>query len=1053
MKASTILVGAGRRIDAPGSPPASFPPENESRVVAAVEAAFGSFRPHVVIASAACGGDILILEAAHRRRVPFQIILPFAIERFRRESVTDRGKSWGSRFDTLVKNARGVVTLGESATAESFAQVNEAILDLADELVPEAGARSRTALVVWEGCRKVEADYTADFLQIAWTRRWSIQEITTVNRAARALRAPLKTTPTYTPQYRRSREIRNGADANAAEIIDLAKSLRRQLAFREARELIGVARQRKISFERDQLFELMRLEVTCTYKDVELPPDVALPRALDLLRATGYDPDTTENAEALGLAGAVWKRWWEYDGQRDRLLRSLAYYRKAFGADVMTDDGYQAINAAYILDALGILELTATETLRDPRIAASRFEDAVAIRGRIVVASASASERQSRDYWYLATVAEAYVGLGDPGQAAQWLARAVEIAGVEDWQLESTARQLASVAHAFHVRTNQPVSLEKSNLWLSISQAFGEDRVAGLQSVAHGKLGLALSGGGFRASLYHIGVLARLAEVDALRHVEVLSCVSGGSIIGARYYLEVRQLLRTKKDSSITARDYIDIVQRVCCDFVRGVQSDLRNSLLADRAANLQSASNLAYTRTSRLGELIEERLLANVPDGEGDSGRFISQLYIEPARAEGEPDRPFNPRLENWRRRCKVPIMILNAASLNTGHPWQFTAAWMGEPESGYDPTIASTPRLQRIRYEDAPENHQRVPLGTAVAASACVPGIFEPIVMQDLFDEMAMLRLVDGGVFDNQGLHGLLDQSCTFLFLSDASGQLRPESAPNANPLSVAQRANNVLMARVREMGFREVQQLRKAGVLRSVAYVHLTQGLNSTPLTARHTTDGPDAAAVTLSRALTPYGMRSDIQRLLSQLRTDLDVFSDLEAAALMESGYRAIELALHNSPLPWKTPSVNVKWWFRDARLVSDLKAPEATLKIAREHLEKGARLAGRTLPLSAGFKLPLRVAVASVLVALMLTVIGLFISWPTTLAILTATAALGTALLIVGLRWLGVRGEGRTMWQRVSGRFMGLIGWRRARLQLNEGSPAYLDEGRLGRFVY
>lgn len=34
---------------------------------------------------------------------------------------------------------------------------------------------------------------------------------------------------------------------------------------------------------------------------------------------------------------------------------------------------------------------------------------------------------------------------------------------------------------------------------------------------ANDKLGLALSGGGFRASLFHIGVLARLAERDLLR--------------------------------------------------------------------------------------------------------------------------------------------------------------------------------------------------------------------------------------------------------------------------------------------------------------------------------------------------------------------------------------------------------------------------------------------------------------------------------------------------------------------------------------------------------
>ena len=53
------------------------------------------------------------------------------------------------------------------------------------------------------------------------------------------------------------------------------------------------------------------------------------------------------------------------------------------------------------------------------------------------------------------------------------------------------------------------------------------------------KLGLALSGGGFRASYFHIGVLAQMAEQGLLRHVEVISTVSGGSIIGALYYLHV----------------------------------------------------------------------------------------------------------------------------------------------------------------------------------------------------------------------------------------------------------------------------------------------------------------------------------------------------------------------------------------------------------------------------------------------------------------------------------------------------------------------------------
>ena len=39
-------------------------------------------------------------------------------------------------------------------------------------------------------------------------------------------------------------------------------------------------------------------------------------------------------------------------------------------------------------------------------------------------------------------------------------------------------------------------------------------------------IGLALSGGGFRATVYHLGVLARLAEQDLLEKVTYISSVS-----------------------------------------------------------------------------------------------------------------------------------------------------------------------------------------------------------------------------------------------------------------------------------------------------------------------------------------------------------------------------------------------------------------------------------------------------------------------------------------------------------------------------------------------
>jgi len=64
------------------------------------------------------------------------------------------------------------------------------------------------------------------------------------------------------------------------------------------------------------------------------------------------------------------------------------------------------------------------------------------------------------------------------------------------------------------------------------------------------RLGLALSGGGFRASFFHLGVLARLAELGLLRQIDVISSVSGGTIVGAFYYLHLKHLLEEEANPS-----------------------------------------------------------------------------------------------------------------------------------------------------------------------------------------------------------------------------------------------------------------------------------------------------------------------------------------------------------------------------------------------------------------------------------------------------------------------------------------------------------------------
>jgi predicted acylesterase/phospholipase RssA len=119
-----------------------------------------------------------------------------------------------------------------------------------------------------------------------------------------------------------------------------------------------------------------------------------------------------------------------------------------------------------------------------------------------------------------------------------------------------------------------------------------------------GKIGLALSGGGFRAALFHIGVLARLAECVLLRRIEYFSCVSGGSIIGAHFYLELRKLLTEKPDDAITRADYVQIVQKVEKDFLDGVQRNIRTRVAAEWLTNLKMIFLPNYSRTIRVGEL-----------------------------------------------------------------------------------------------------------------------------------------------------------------------------------------------------------------------------------------------------------------------------------------------------------------------------------------------------------------------------------------------------------------------------------------------------------------
>ena len=728
-----------------------------------------------------------------------------------------------------------------------------------------------------------------------------------------------------------ARNILRGKSLEPVLILKLAKELKTVKEFGLARRLLARAREPGLVSDPKLRLEIFQQSALCTYKDPDLQADARLDRALEILSQSSEDIQTTVNQETLGITGAIYKRKWEINNQTSHLERALNYYLRGYDQGVENDQGYNGINAAYILDLLAHQEDQEADKAGVPqgseerkRIEARRTE-ARQIRERIVdqVAPLVETNWLQGKWWFYATIAEAYFGMGyyEPAnyqKAIEWLQDGeanAEKSGtpVAPWEKEATARQFSTLARIQDEGTNTaaepsspnantpPPTIEPKPALAALQKFFG--KYAGANAY-EGKIGLGLSGGGFRAALFHIGVLARLAELDVLRRVEVLSCVSGGSIVGAHYYLEVRKLLQSKCDDKVTREDYIKIVDTMRRDFLAGVQRNIRMRVALNPFQTIKMIFTSRYSRTMRAGDLYESEIFFRGRDSEGAASRWLNGLYICPQRADGTPDPDFDFKTDNWKRQAKVPNLILNTTSLNTGHDWQFTASWMGEPPANIDDQIDGNDRLRRLYYdgEDTPKRYQKVRLGHAVAASACVPGLFEPLPLSDLYADR-IVRLVDGGVCDNQGVASLLEQDCNIILVSDGSGQMQSEKQPSNGLLGVPLRSNTILQARVREAQYADLSARQRASLLRGFMFVHLKDDLDVDPIDWIGCLDPFDASddsrPANRRGPDTRYGIAREIQKLLAGVRTDLDSFSDIEAFALMTSAYRITEHEFQNS----------------------------------------------------------------------------------------------------------------------------------------------------------
>jgi predicted acylesterase/phospholipase RssA len=611
--------------------------------------------------------------------------------------------------------------------------------------------------------------------------------------------------------------------------------------------------------------ERCRKEAELTSKDQEIHAAVRHDLALELLReAFDIDEPTWDgDAETLGVAGGIAKRRWMDLGQLADLKRAAGYYERG-AAKGLGVDGYTAINAAFIEDLLAAAG-------DEPH---ARRLKAQALRERV----ANDLAPRDHDWFNVASRVEALFGLGRYVEATAVVRTAPPRAA---WKLESTARQLATIAH---LRERNPYANPEINAFF---EALVPGMAAAVRSAMLGKVGLALSGGGFRASFFHLGVLARLAELDVLRHIDVLSCVSGGSIVGTCYYLKV--LAGMKANLPLSRSDYLTLVQDLIRHFEDAVATDVRGHvqpgmLGAFRRFVLEDEKGAIDSLA--VAEALEKYFYR--PLMPGKQTLQMSDLKFDP------PDHdlakfgglPFNPGRHNWMRVDKVPALVLNATTVNTGHGWQFTPTWMGEsPWSSYE-AADSVPRLEWAYYDEGANWTSR--LGRAVAASACVPGIFSPIRIDDAYEGLEV-QLVDGGVCDNQGTAALLAMSCNVLIVSDAAGQLLLEKKPAPGPrglISFALRTQDTLMERIRGANHSDLGARRRSGLLRGLMTVHMKAGLDADPIRLNFSQQSH-----TLQRTpLSPSGVRRDFQQAVAELRTDLNAFTPDESRALMACGYQ-------------------------------------------------------------------------------------------------------------------------------------------------------------------
>jgi NTE family protein len=369
-----------------------------------------------------------------------------------------------------------------------------------------------------------------------------------------------------------------------------------------------------------------------------------------------------------------------------------------------------------------------------------------------------------------------------------------------------------------------------------------------------GRHALCLSGGGYRAALFHLGVVTRLNEVGALGAVDTLSSVSGGSILAAH-------LVTAIPDWPAPGKRLDDWDTTVVAPFLAFTKTNIRTKAFFRQV--------FTWTRSDAGARMLGAEYQKGLSLGD----RTIKQL-------------PTHPRV------------ILNCTDMQFGVDWSFDSGdGMASPARCGD-SLAGFAALPDW------------PLGLAVAASSCFPPVFNPLFVgpqlhltDGTYDSptppeprpelrrrslpprgkpdgktlRAQMELSDGGVYDNMGVEAVWNDH-DLVIVSDGGGVFGPSKVRRLFPLQryIGIANNDGSDVRRRWLLTRLKSDLQGA-------YLGISSSAE----------DYPMPPPVLYPRRL--------IEGYIATIRTDLNTFTDPEQGALMNHGY-SLACAALDSHLP-------------------------------------------------------------------------------------------------------------------------------------------------------